>query len=105
MNEKTTVPADKTAGERAAAAQANLKKQIDEAMQAARTLRDEIRVQVHLAGMDAKDRWAQIEPSFYDAEKLAGDISDATKTAALKVAVSFRQFRDSIKRHATEMKH
>lgn len=34
---------------------------------------DEVRVKVHLAGMEAKDRWAKLEPRLHAYEKKAED--------------------------------
>ena len=34
-----------------------------------RQLADEIRVQIHLAGMEAKDTWAKLEPRLHDLER------------------------------------
>jgi len=38
-----------------------LKKDIQKTLADLHTLRDELRVKAHLAGMDAKDEWAKIE--------------------------------------------
>ena len=34
-----------------------------------RTLRDEVKVDLHLAGMEVRDRWAELEPRIAEAEK------------------------------------
>jgi hypothetical protein len=64
-----------------------------------KTLRDEIRVDLHLAGMDAKDKWKEMEPKFRDAEKLVQDVSEASGKAMDEMVEHFRTFRDSIRRH------
>jgi len=64
-----------------------------------KTLRDEIRVDLHLAGMDAKDKWKEMEPKFRDAEKLVEDVSDASRKAMDEMVEHFRTFRESIRRH------
>jgi hypothetical protein len=43
-----------------------------------RKLRDEIRVQIHLGGMDAKKAWDELEPKLADAERMAGNATEAT---------------------------
>ncbi len=53
-----------------------------------RQLRDELRVRIHLAGMDARDEWNKLEPKIEEAEKIA---KDATTGAADMV-------RDVVKR-------
>jgi hypothetical protein len=41
-----------------------------------RKLRDEIRVQVHLGGMDAKKAWDELEPKLADADRMAENASE-----------------------------
>jgi len=77
-----------------------MQRQIGEALRAARTIRDEIRVDIHLANMEAKDRWQNMEPRLADAERFGADVSEAARTAATSVATSFREFRDALRRHA-----
>lgn len=62
-----------------------------------RTLRDEIRVDVHLAGMELKDRWRELEPRMRDAERLAEDVSDVAVQALDDVVERFRSFRDTLR--------
>jgi len=63
------------------------------------TLRDEIRVDVHLAGMDARDRWKELEPMVRDAEKLAEDVTDVSRRAMEELVEKFRHFRESVRHH------
>jgi hypothetical protein len=63
------------------------------------TLRDEIRVDLHLAGMDAKDKWKELEPKFRDAERIAEEVSDASRKAMEEMVERFRSFRESLRRH------
>jgi hypothetical protein len=64
-----------------------------------KTLRDEIRVDLHLAGMDAKDKWKELEPKFRDAEKLVEEVSDVSRKAMEEMVEHFRNFRESLRRH------
>lgn len=64
-----------------------------------KTLRDEIRVDLHLAGMDAKDKWKELEPKFHEAEKLVENISEVSRHAMEEMVSRFRTFRESIRRH------
>jgi hypothetical protein len=63
------------------------------------TMTDEIRVQLHLAGMDAKDKWnRELEPRLYSLEKrVETELSAATKTVAGDLRDAIRTFRDSLK--------
>jgi arabinogalactan endo-1,4-beta-galactosidase len=72
-----------------------LKKHLNEGVKALRTLRDEIRVEIHLAGMDVKERWQKLEPRFDEVEKLAHDVSDASKEALNDTLTAFKGFRTS----------
>ncbi len=46
-------------------------------------LRDEIRVKIHLAKMDAKDTWNQIEAELPAVEKAAEDTTNAAARATV----------------------
>jgi hypothetical protein len=63
------------------------------------TLRDEIRVDVHLAGMDAREKWKELEPLVRDAEKLAEDVTDVSRRAMEDLVEKFRHFRESVRQH------
>ena len=43
----------------------NLKQEVQDTLSKLRTLRDEIRVRIHLGGMDLKDKWAEPEPLLF----------------------------------------
>ncbi|WP_224245147.1 hypothetical protein [Hyalangium gracile] len=64
-----------------------------------KTLRDEIRVDLHLAGMDAKDKWKELEPRLRDAEKLVEEVSEVSSKAMDEMVERFKTFRESIRRH------
>ncbi|HSP79476.1 MAG TPA: hypothetical protein VLQ93_13150 [Myxococcaceae bacterium] len=64
-----------------------------------KVLRDEIRVDIHLASMEAKDKWKELEPVVRDAEKLAEDVSDVSRRAMEELVEKFRHFRESVKHH------
>lgn len=70
-----------------------------------KTLRDEIRVDVHLAGMDAKDKWKELEPVMRDAEKLADEVSDVSRRTMEELVEKFRRFRESVRQHQQPGSH
>jgi len=77
----------------------NLEEQIRHTLDELRTLRDQIRVDVHLAGMEAKQRWNDdIEPRVFRAEQLAREVSETTRKALDEALASARSFRDSMKK-------
>jgi hypothetical protein len=70
----------------------SLKTTLDHSMQELRTLRDEIRVQLNLAGKEARDRWEQhFEPWL---ERLEQQIRSATDT-------TMESLRDAVERART----
>jgi hypothetical protein len=75
---------------------ARLDAQLDELTQ----MRDEIRVKLHLAGMDAKDAWKDLEPKLDKLEHEASiegeTIADATLALAKNLSEAVRKFRDRL---------
>ncbi|MEJ7729931.1 MAG: hypothetical protein WKG00_11990 [Polyangiaceae bacterium] len=83
----------------------DLKKQLDERLAELATLRDEVRVQVHLAGMDAKKRWDSLETEVFEAEGSAkGAVSDVTHAALVAAVSKLTAFRDTLKGMVGETK-
>lgn len=73
-----------------------LKEQLQRSMKHLETLRDEIRLEIHLAGMDAKDSWKKLEHRFSDAETVAREVSHASRQALEETLEAFKSFRDSL---------
>ncbi len=63
-----------------------------------RTLGDEIRLHLHLAGMDAKDLWNRdLEPRLYSFEKrVETEVSAVTKTALHDLRDALQTFRKNL---------
>lgn len=74
----------------------DLKKAIAGSVAVLRRLREEIRIDIHLARMDAKDRWHALEPQFAVAEKAAHDISEATKQTLSTTVEAFQLLKASL---------
>ena len=62
-------------------------------------LRDEVRLDMHLAGMDAKDRWRKLEPEIFHAEKLAAHITEISFHAMGQIAAEVKRFQDYLIQH------
>jgi hypothetical protein len=60
----------------------------------AQALRDEIRLQVHLAGMDAKTTFEQLEKQ---ADKLAQELARDTQKAWGQLVEGFKKVREQIR--------
>jgi predicted nucleic acid-binding Zn-ribbon protein len=53
-----------------------LRTRIAEGIGELKTMRDEIRIKLHLAGMDARDAWQKLEPRIDELEARARDLRD-----------------------------
>lgn len=69
-----------------------------------KTLRDEIRVDLHLAGMDAKTQWEKLEARFLEADPLGWEATAASKTALEGTVEAFKEFRRSLAEMRTRQK-
>ncbi len=77
-----------------------LRDRVDAEIEELQSLRDEIRVKLHLAGMEAKDAWAELEPRI---ERLEGQVAregaavaDATLALAKDLSVALKSFRERL---------
>jgi hypothetical protein len=75
-----------------------LKEEVDKAVAQLRSMRDEIRLQLHLAGMDAQEAWKKLEPSLGDLEQKLGQVNEATKSKAQELLKRFGELRDRVKK-------
>jgi hypothetical protein len=78
-----------------------LKKDMRRMLDDLATLRDEIRVDLHLAGMDLKDRWSALETELHKAEEGFGhDVSDNARKALDDLTARARKLGAEIKKLA-----
>jgi hypothetical protein len=75
----------------------DLKAELTKSVELLRTLRDEVRVSLHLAGMDAKDRWNKLEPRLFEVERAAREATEASRSAVADAVTQLKKFRDSLK--------
>ena len=61
-----------------------------------RKLRDEIRVQVHLGGMDAKKAWDDLEPKLAEADRMAENASEDAFHTAVETLRKLKLFRSTL---------
>jgi hypothetical protein len=63
-------------------------------------LRDEIRLKVHLAGMEARSTWADLEKQLEQLEERFGyegdHVVETTRQIALELRTAFRNFKNSL---------
>lgn len=76
----------------------DLKMALEENAALLRTLRDEIRVKIHLGTMEVKTEWGKLEPRLEDTlARAATDVSDASREAVHEMAKSVRKLRESLR--------
>ena len=68
-----------------------------EQLDAFKTLRDELRVQAHLGGLEAKEAWSRIEPQFDSLVRDAQKAGHVTVGALNELLGGFKRFMASIK--------
>jgi hypothetical protein len=61
------------------------------------TLRDQIRVKLHLAGLNLKQQWKKIEPRLEGVEKTAGELSVASRAKVAEAVKKLEKIRDSLR--------
>jgi transposase len=71
-----------------------LQDKVNRTIEDLRSLRDEVRLNIHLAGMDAKSGWQKLEQQIEDADRRA---TEAGKKASHEVAESLRKLRGAVK--------
>jgi 2,4-dienoyl-CoA reductase-like NADH-dependent reductase (Old Yellow Enzyme family) len=70
---------------------------IDRVMAELEAVGDEIKVQLHLAGMDANDVWTKtLEPRLFEARQHAKEATAASKAAIDEVLAALDDFRRSL---------
>jgi hypothetical protein len=75
-----------------------LKAELEKSAALLRTLRDEVRVQLHLGGSDVKKEWSRLEPRLEAVlARAAKDVSDASRTAVVELTDVIRKLRESLR--------
>jgi hypothetical protein len=83
----------------------DLKKDLRRMLDDLATLRDEIRVDLHLGGMELKDRWAALEKELHKAEEGAErDLSDGAHKALADLKERAQKLRAELKKQAGSAK-
>ncbi len=71
----------------------DLKSELERSANALRTLRDEIRVQLHLGRLDARGEWERLAPQLEAAlERAKRDVSEATREAIAEMTEAAKRF-------------
>ena len=75
----------------------DLGEKIEEELETLRRSRDELRLQIHLAKADAKDRWEELECKFYEVERKAKYIAREAQVPLEEIRVAARQLLREIR--------
>jgi hypothetical protein len=76
----------------------DLKVELKKSLELLRTIRDEVRVKMHLAGMEAKEEaWKKLEPLLDAAERTAHEASDASRAAVADAVKRLKAFRETLR--------
>ena len=76
---------------------ADWREKLNEEVAALRTLRDELRVRVHLGAMDARDRWEDAERAWHELEGRLDDLGRATAESARDVGTAVRLLASTVR--------
>ena len=75
----------------------DLKSKLDEELEALRTTRDELRVQLHLGASEVKEKWEQVEHAWENIELEAEKLRDVAEDVAEDVGSAARLLVEEIK--------
>lgn len=70
-----------------------LKKELKKTVDVLKTMRDEIKVKLHLAGQEAKDRWQKLEPEI---EKAGTEVAKTSKAAVDELVTRVKEFKKDL---------
>jgi F0F1-type ATP synthase membrane subunit b/b' len=73
-----------------------IRQELERSLEELQTIRDELRVKVHLAGMEAKDKWKELEPNLEHAEDELKDAARKFRDALADLKSSFGTLRDKL---------
>jgi predicted nucleic acid-binding Zn-ribbon protein len=73
---------------------------LEKVVQNLKTLRDEIKVQLHLAKAELKDEWEELEPRFEEMEEKLGEAAEGTRQTvnviAEELTAAYRRIKDRL---------
>jgi hypothetical protein len=78
------------------------KQDLDKIVGQLRTIRDEIRVRLHLASTEAKAAWNNLEPTLGEIEQKMGQVTEETKAKAQELLKRFSELRERLKQPKTK---
>jgi CBS domain-containing protein len=76
-----------------------LKQELKKSLELLQTLRDEVRIRLHLGSLDLKEQWKKFEPHLGDVEKKAEELTEASFAAITEAVKRVEKFRSSLTHH------
>lgn len=73
-----------------------VRRQLESILAELQTIRDEIRVRAHLAGMDLKDTWKELETRIEEFERQRPEAIQKVYDTAAELRDAFRALRDKL---------
>jgi CBS domain-containing protein len=84
---------------RATSTTTELRQEVKKSLALLQTLRDEVRVRLHLGSLDLKEQWKKLEPHLGDVEKKAEELTEASFAAITEAVKRVEKFRSSLSHH------
>ena len=83
-----------------------IKEEVDKNLERLRTLRDEIRVQLHLASLDAKQEWDEkLAPKLFEVEQSAKEKSEPARMKAKELVDKLEEFLEHLREKMPHSRH
>ena len=83
----------------------DVKAELNKGIEKLATLRDEAKLHLHLASLDAKQEWDdKLEPSINDLQTKAADLGDTGKIVVLELVDKVEAFVSKLRGQSTEKK-
>ncbi len=71
----------------------HIKEEVDKSIEKLAVLRDEVKLQLHLASLDAKQEWDEtLEPKIFEVEEAAKHVTESTRSTAKELIARLEDF-------------
>lgn len=83
-----------------------IKEDLDRNLERLQTLRDEVKLKLHLASLDAKTEWDErLAPKVLEVEQAAKNITESSRSAAKELVAKMEEFLARLRAGATHITH
>ena len=74
----------------------DIKDELKKGLDHLQTLRDEVKVRLHLAGMEVKAEWNKLEPHLFEVEQAAKEVNESSHRAVSEAIAKLKKLRESL---------